>query len=156
MWEGKGNEKCQSASVASSSAVASAHADIFLSYDREDASIAQRLARALRDEGWSVWCDQQIPAGKTFAEVIQEKVAAARCVVVLWSKTSVKSKWVEIEAHTGYNRGILIPAALVTNMEILPLAFRCEQTASLVGWDGEKSHPGYQSLVTEISSLLEP
>jgi TIR domain len=127
--------------------------DIFLSYAREDVSIAQRLARALEDEGWSVWWDRHIPAGKTFDEVIQEKVAAARCVVVLWSKTSVESKWVKIEARAGSNRGILIPAALITNMEMLPLAFRFEQTASLVGWKGEKSHRGYQSLVDAISAL---
>jgi hypothetical protein len=127
--------------------------DIFLSYAREDISIAQRLARALEDEGWSVWWDRHIPAGKTFDEVIQEKVAAARCVVVLWSKKSIESKWVKIEAHAGSNRGILIPAALITNMELLPLAFRFEQTASLVGWKGEKSHRGYQSLVDAISAL---
>jgi hypothetical protein len=100
-----------------------------------------------------VWWDRHIPAGKTFDEVIQEKVAAARCVVVLWSKNSIESKWVKIEAHAGSNRGILIPAALITNMELLPLAFRFEQTASLVGWKGEKSHRGYQSLVDAISAL---
>jgi TIR domain len=127
--------------------------DVFLSYAREDVTVAQRLARALEDEGWSVWWDRHIPAGKTFDEVIQEKVAAARCVVVLWSKNSVESKWVKIEAHAGSNRGILIPAALITNMELLPLAFRFEQTASLVGWKGEKSHRGYQSLVDAISAL---
>jgi hypothetical protein len=127
--------------------------DIFLSYAREDVSVAQRLATALEDEGWSVWWDRHIPAGKTFDEVIQEKVAAARCVVVLWSKNSVDSKWVKIEAHAGSSRGILIPAALITNMEILPLAFRFEQTASLVGWKGEKSHRGYQSLIDAISVL---
>ncbi|MGZ9020763.1 MAG: toll/interleukin-1 receptor domain-containing protein, partial [Rhodoplanes sp.] len=43
--------------------------DIFLSYAREDVSVAQRLARALEDEGWSVWWDRHIPAGQTFDEV---------------------------------------------------------------------------------------
>ena len=85
-----------------------------------------------------MWWDRHIPAGQTFDEVIQEKVAAARCVVVLWSKNSIESKWVKIEAHAGSNRGILIPAALITNMDLLPLAFRFDQTASLVGWK-EKS-----------------
>lgn len=127
--------------------------DIFLSYAREDVSVAQRLARALGDEGWSVWWDRRIPAGKTFDEVIQESIAAARCVVVLWSKNSIESRWVKIEAHAGSNRGILIPAALITNMELLPLAFRFQQTASLVGWKGEKSHQGYQSLVDAISAV---
>lgn len=130
--------------------------DIFLSYAREDAQTAKRLAGALADEGWLVWWDRYIPAGKTFDEVIQEKVTAARCVVVLWSKSSVKSKWVKIEAHAGANRGILIPAALITDMDALPLAFRFEQTASLVGWNGEKSHQGYQALIEAIAGLTGP
>ena len=130
--------------------------DIFLSYAREDALIAQRLASALEDEGWSVWWDRRIPAGKTFDEVIEEQVAAARCVVVLWSKTSLKSKWVKIEARAGWGRGILIPAALIKDMDLLPLGFRFEQTASLVGWSGEKSHPGYQSLIDAITNLTRP
>ena len=36
---------------------------------------------------------------------------------------------------------------------MLPLGFRFEQTASLVGWSGEKSHPGYQSLIEAITVL---
>ena len=75
-------------------------------------SIAQRLASALEDEGWSVWWDRRIPAGKTFDEVIEEQVAAARCVVVLWSKTSLKSKWVKIEARAGCGAGHSHPGGL--------------------------------------------
>lgn len=128
--------------------------DIFLSYARKDVLIAQRLARALEDEGWSVWWDNRIPTGGVFYEVITKKVAASRCVVVLWSKNSVESKWVNAEANEGWMRGILIPAALITNMEILPLPFKVAQTASLVGWRGEKAHQGYQSLVDAISALV--
>lgn len=127
--------------------------DIFLSYAKEDVLIAQRLARALEDEGWSVWWDYRIPTGEVFYEVITKKIAASRCVVVLWSKNSVDSRWVKAEANEGWVRGILIPAALITNMEILPLPFKVAQTASLVGWRGEKSHQGYQSMVARISAL---
>lgn len=128
--------------------------DIFLSYAREDSAVAQRLANALEGEGWAVWWDSYIPPGKTFAKVIEEKIGAARCVVVLWSKNSVASEWVMLEARTGRERGVLIPAALIENMKLLPLEFRWIQTASLVGWKGDRSHQGYRSLVDAISCSI--
>lgn len=129
--------------------------DIFISYAREDAPIANSLASALKREGWSVFFDAHIPIGKTFDEFIEETITRARCVVVLWSKNSVKSRWVKVEAQLGEKRGILIPASLMTDIDQVPLQFRFLETVSLVGWEGESSHQGYQSLVAAISNLLQ-
>lgn len=35
-----------------------------------------------------VWRDREIPTGKAFDQVIEEAIAEARCVVVLWAATS--------------------------------------------------------------------
>ncbi len=63
--------------------------DIFISYASQDRSRVEPLAKALEEQGWSVWWDRTIPPGKTFDEVIEEAIKAARCVVVLWSKISI-------------------------------------------------------------------
>ena len=45
--------------------------DIFISYARVNRARAAVLAAALEAQGWSVWWDWHIPAGKTFRQVIQ-------------------------------------------------------------------------------------
>ena len=52
--------------------------DIFISYAREDCPRAEAIAEALEGHGWSVWWDWNIPAGKTFRQVIQEHLDKAR------------------------------------------------------------------------------
>ena len=64
-------------------------ADIFISYASEDRSRVEPLAHSLEDHGWSVWWDRTIPPGKSFDQVIQEAITAAKCVVVLWSEKSI-------------------------------------------------------------------
>lgn len=128
--------------------------DVFISYSRKDQAQAERLARALVRQGWSVWWDQDIRAGGTFDRVIDEALAAARCVVALWSKASVESEWVREEADDGRKRGILVPV-LIESTEI-PRGFRLTQTADLVGWTGDESSPEFQRLVRDVTAKIGP
>jgi hypothetical protein len=86
--------------------------DIFISYAKEDRPRAEAIAKALDDHGWSVWWDRDIRAGKNIALVIEEEIGKARCVMVLWSATSVLSDWVNDEARAGNERGILVPVLI--------------------------------------------
>ena len=62
-------------------------ADIFLSYARESAEAATRIAAALRDQGYSVWFDEELPAHRAYADVIAAELDTARAVLVIWSWT---------------------------------------------------------------------
>ena len=77
-------------------------ADIFLSYASDDRAVAVRLAQVLEKNGWSVFWDRKIPPGKTFVHVIDEAITAAKCMVVVWTASSVESEWVGLEAAEGW------------------------------------------------------
>lgn len=127
--------------------------DIFLSYASEDRELASALADALERHGWMVWWDRRIPAGRTYAEVIDDQLGDARCVVVLWSKASVASHWVNTEAAEANNRRVLVPI-LIEPVRI-PLEFRRIQAADLTDWRaGAEAHPGLKMLVTDLEALL--
>jgi len=127
-------------------------ADIFISYASEDRSRAETIAKALEDQGWSVWWDRTIPPGKTFDQVIEEAITTASCVVVLWSKKSIKSDWVKEESTIGKKRKILVPAK-IESIEP-PIGFSMIQTADLTDWKAETSHAGFQKLLSAISDLV--
>src|SRR4029453_1645268 len=106
-------------------------ASIFLSYSHEDARRAQRLTQALQDAGHRVWYDQHIHAGRRFSKDIDEALKGADLVIVLWSKASIDSAWVQDEAAYGRDRGRLVPV-LIDKVDP-PLGFRQYQAISMRG-----------------------
>lgn len=127
--------------------------DIFISYSREDRARVKHLAEALQNScGWSVWWDAHIPAGKTFDEVIEAALDEARCVVVVWSEVSVKSRWVKTEAGEGLDREILVPLSI--DGARIPLAFRRIQTENFVTWLGDTDAGVFQKLQGDIARIL--
>jgi hypothetical protein len=127
-------------------------ADVFISYARSDRQKAQTIAETLEQQGYSVWWDLRISPGKTFATVIEEAIAKAKCVVVLWSKESVKSDWVQTEASEGKKRNILVPA-LIQDVDI-PLEFRRIQAADLRNWQKPKPHAEFTHMLYGIADIV--
>jgi TolB-like protein len=113
----------------------SAAPDIFLSYTREDQATAQRFAEAFEAEGFSVWWDVTLRSGEAYDEVTEEALRTARAVVVLWSKKSVKSRWVRAEATLAERNRTLTPARIEACD--LPVMFELTQTAELSHWKGQ-------------------
>ena len=128
---------------------------IFISYAREDRESAARLARALEARQLDVFWDRKIRTGKTWRAVIGEKLDLAKCLIVLWSKSSISSDWVIEEAETGKKRGILLPILIEQDIEP-PYGFRSIQTADLSAWDGGEENETFQNLISEINEALRP
>ena len=72
--------------------------DVFVSYARPDEPQAAQVADALRAKGYHVWRDDELPAHRAYAEVIQERLNESGAVVVLWSAEAARSHWVRAEA----------------------------------------------------------
>ncbi len=126
--------------------------DIFISYASEDRPRVKPLVDALQQKGWSVWWDRTIRAGRTFDRVIEAALDDARCVIVLWSQTSVESDWVRTEAEEAKRRGVLVPA-LLDEVKI-PLEFRRIQAANLVAWSGASPNADFDELALAVSEVL--
>jgi hypothetical protein len=102
---------------------------IFLSYSSEDKSQIETFADNLRLNGYDVWWDQEIPIGKSYAEVLENKIRSADCVIVVWTARSVQSQWVKNEATIAERLGKIVPV-MMEEIE-LPLAFMHLETALL-------------------------
>jgi TIR domain len=126
--------------------------DIFLSYAGGDRAVAQELADGLEALGWSVWWDREIPFGKSFDQVIEEELNAARCVIVLWTAESIGSRWVKTEAAAAADRNLLIPVLL--ERVAIPFEFRRIQTAELYDWSGDRTHPDFVRLVESVKRMI--
>lgn len=129
-------------------------ARIFLSYASEDRDRAREIAADLEALGWAVWWDHKLQAGKTFAGVIEAEIKKSDCVLVLWSKSSITSRWVRDEANEGLERGVLVPV-LIDAVEP-PMGFRSIHAANLIGHHGDQTSPGFRQLVADLKALLAP
>lgn len=125
--------------------------DVFVSYARADEAQAKRVAEALHDRGHQVWRDDELPAHRAYADVIEERLKGAMAVVVLWSSEAVKSQWVRAEADTARAAGTLVQATL--DGSIPPLPFNQIQCADLSGWRGAEEAPGWQKLAASVAFL---
>ena len=127
--------------------------DIFISYARSTADQAQAIAEALRGLGYGVWRDDEIPANRAYADVIAERLATAKAVVVIWSAEAAKSEWVRSEAERARADRKLVQ--LSVDGARLPMPFDQTQCADLTGWSGGDS-PGWKQVVGAIANLASP
>ncbi len=128
-------------------------ANVFISYKKEDASWARRIDDALQAEGFSVFWDDSLTPDKAWDTRLEQELAAAHCVLVLWSPRSIGSTWVRNEAHFGNDHGKLAPA-MIEKCEA-PLAFRLNQTIDLCNWTGDRNDKRWRKLVTWIADLAD-
>lgn len=128
-------------------------ADVFLSYKREDRSHAREIAEAIQRHGFTVFFDVEIEVGESFDERIEREIAAARCVVVLWSPRSTAAKWVRREARFGSERDHLAPA-IIAPCDI-PLEFSDMQAANLSSWRGDPSDEQWRDFIARITECVQ-
>ena len=127
-------------------------AEIFISYARSTAAQAEQIAEALRGLGYDVWRDDELPAHRSYAEVIEERLKAARAVVVVWSAEAAKSEWVQSEADRARSDRKLVQLRL--DDAALPMPFDRIQCADLSGWAGDLAAPGWAKVAASIADLV--
>ena len=126
--------------------------DVFISYARSSVKQALAAAAALRDVGYSVWIDEDLPSHRPFADVIAEQLAAAKAVLVIWSEDATASEWVRSEANQARGEHKLVQMTVARTR--LPMPFDQIQSAMLLDWKGDRTAPGWTKVVESVAELV--
>ena len=128
-------------------------ADVFVSYSRSDKARVAPLVAEIQAKGWSVWWDPSIAAGQEFDDQIEAELRAAGAVLVVWTPTSVASRWVRGEARDAAERGILVPVRF--DHARLPIDVRAIQTTDLDRWGEDPASAPFQELLRSLAAVIE-
>ena len=123
-------------------------ADVFISYARADKTRVAPLVAAIEANGWSVWWDPAMAPGQEFDDEIDVELQAAKAVLVVWTPTSVASRWVRGEARDAAERGILVPVRF--GQARLPIDVRAIHTTDLDDWGENPASAPAQSCLQAL------
>lgn len=127
--------------------------DIFISYATDDRAVAADLASQLHEEdGWEVFWDRKIEAGAEWSQELQRRLENARCVLVLWSRNSRKSFWVQGEAAKAFERDVYLPVCVDDSGP--PRLFRESQALSIKEWVNGREISALDQLRHAINSRI--
>jgi hypothetical protein len=126
--------------------------DVFPSYNREDATVANLFADAFMREGLEVWWDATLRSGEAYDQVTEKALRQAKTVVVLWSPRSVESRWVRAEATLADRNRTLVPARIEPCD--LPIMFELTQTAELSNWQGDMRDPAWIAFLADVQRIV--
>ncbi|HJR14023.1 MAG TPA: TIR domain-containing protein [Rhodanobacteraceae bacterium] len=127
-------------------------ADVFVSYARADKTRVAPLVAAIEAKGWSVWWDPEITPGQEFDDQIEAEIDAAKAVLVVWTPTSVASRWVRGEAREAAERGILVPVRF--EQARLPMDVRAIHTTDLDEWKEDPASVQAQEFLRALAAMI--
>ena len=126
--------------------------DIFLSYSREDQATARVYAESFERAGMGVWWDTTLRTGDAYDKVTEAALKESRAVVVLWSRTSVDSRWVRAEATVAVRLGTLLPVMIEPCER--PIMFELTHTANLVHWTGDPDDKAWLAFLDDVRRFV--
>jgi len=95
---------------------------VFISYSRKDIAIVRQLAEDLKKADFNVWWDiSGLKGGDAWMRAIQTGLKASQYCIVVLSRDSVESEWVEKEYTYAIGLGLKVIPILYKDCEI-PLA----------------------------------
>ena len=125
---------------------------VFLSFAAQDEKVASLIVTALAASGIPI--APAHPQPQPALKQVARELTSAGCLVVLWSRQSVKNDLVLAEADYARTRDILVSA--VIGKPSLPLRFRDASFANLTDWTGEATSPRFLVLRRLVENRLYP
>jgi hypothetical protein len=128
---------------------------VFISYSVHDELAARSVWSGLKDEGYDIWLDAlTLQPGDSWAQKARDALSASDVLIVLLSKASVGSNWLEMELKASLDKEIRKRAITVVPTRIddceVPRFFLSERVVDLSG-DFER---GLSDLNNRIRAIL--
>lgn len=115
---------------------------IFISYAREDTSLATAIRHLLEARGFAVFVDTEgTLGGEDFIHRIKDELRGADAVVALLTDASVRSEWCQAEWYFAHAKGVTVIPIRIGDVETsLPAPIRLleERTHFLSATDAEQ------------------
>src|ERR1044072_6509590 len=114
--------------------------EIFLSYAHQDEPKVRQILEALRDCGFPVFVDSDMPPGVEWEKVSEAELERAYGVVLVSSSRSVikggqEYEWIFREASLGLEKERLFPIKIESGITP-PEPFKNKHAADLSDWNG--------------------
>jgi predicted nucleic acid-binding Zn-ribbon protein len=131
--------------------------DIFFSYSSADRERVRPIRDALVEQGFEVFWDQEVPAGKDWDSWIRQNLAKSKCAMVFWSATSISSDNVRHEATVAKQQSKLVSVLLEPlTAQQFPMGLYAQQAANLTNWNGDCGHEEWCKLRRDYEDKLTP
>lgn len=104
--------------------------DVFISYSSHDSEYALQTRRVLEEKGiTSFLVEYGIPVGESWSHAIRRAMEESKQVIVLVSRNSMESNWVQFELGAAWGMGkrvipLLLPGTKATDLPPLLSGFQ--------------------------------
>lgn len=130
--------------------------DLYITYGLRETLWTNKLVTMLDAEGYTVFWEHAVApgAGVRSDESIQA-LNDAKCVIAVWSDTSVDDFWVLSDAERALSEDKLI--SVVAKSAVIPRSFRRVETLFTQNWDVKsRDDESYTKLLKAIAQYCTP
>jgi len=129
-------------------------AALYLSFDLQDAALAQALAQALKARGIESDLSSAARLQPDYRDRIKDIIQRHRATVIVWSRTAVANDDCIEEASLAFARGVLF--AVRIDSARTPSVFAGAPPIDMRDWTGDAAHPAIATLAAQIVAKISP
>jgi queuine/archaeosine tRNA-ribosyltransferase len=127
--------------------------DVCVFYASEDRRLVSQLVKLL-EKHMTVWWDRRLDEGR-WERHVDQQLAIAKLVIVIWSHVSVEKEIVVAEAGRAIRRGKPLLMLRTGDVE-LPLQVAERSCVDALGWNGNGPNDGIQELLEKAQRIVDP